>query len=200
VDERPLGATVVPVRPEPEDPDPGVPARDASDNPDEGTDAGDAGRDALARLADELLPALIARLNVSDLGELEVRQGGWRVRLRRDPSRVGHGPSGPASTVHPAQPRRDRSESGPATLDPVEPGPVAATSPAVGYFAAGQGISPGIAVRAGDVIGVVDVLGVRHEVVAPTDGVVGRVLASAGEAVEFGQPLALIEATGSETD
>ena len=38
---------------------------------------------AIDRLTDELLPALIAKLGATGLGELEVRQGGWRVRLRR---------------------------------------------------------------------------------------------------------------------
>jgi acetyl-CoA carboxylase biotin carboxyl carrier protein len=43
-----------------------------------------AGSDAAARiegLADDLLPALIARLESSALGELEVRTADWRVRL-----------------------------------------------------------------------------------------------------------------------
>jgi acetyl-CoA carboxylase biotin carboxyl carrier protein len=35
------------------------------------------------RLADELLPSLVARLGATGLGELEVREGDWRVRLRR---------------------------------------------------------------------------------------------------------------------
>lgn len=38
---------------------------------------------AIDRLADELLPSLVARLGASGLGELEVREGDWRVRLRR---------------------------------------------------------------------------------------------------------------------
>ena len=38
---------------------------------------------AIDRLASELLPALIAKLGATGLGELEVRQDGWRVRLRR---------------------------------------------------------------------------------------------------------------------
>ena len=37
---------------------------------------------AIERLSDELLPALIAKLGATGLGELEVREGGWRVRLR----------------------------------------------------------------------------------------------------------------------
>ena len=38
---------------------------------------------AIDRLASELLPALIAKLGATGIGELEVRQDGWRVRLRR---------------------------------------------------------------------------------------------------------------------
>jgi biotin carboxyl carrier protein len=37
----------------------------------------------IARLADELLPALIAKLGTTQLGEIEVREGEWHVRLRR---------------------------------------------------------------------------------------------------------------------
>ena len=38
---------------------------------------------AIDRLSTELLPALIAKLGATGLGELEVREGDWRVRLRR---------------------------------------------------------------------------------------------------------------------
>lgn len=37
----------------------------------------------IARLTEELLPALIAKLSTTQLGELEVREGDWTVRLRR---------------------------------------------------------------------------------------------------------------------
>jgi biotin carboxyl carrier protein len=42
-----------------------------------------ADHDGIERLADELLPALIAKLGSTRLGELEVREGEWHVRLRR---------------------------------------------------------------------------------------------------------------------
>ncbi len=38
---------------------------------------------AIERLAVQLLPALMAKLAATGLGELEVREGDWRVRLRR---------------------------------------------------------------------------------------------------------------------
>jgi biotin carboxyl carrier protein len=61
-------------------------------------------------------------------------------------------------------------------------------------------VSAGTRVRAGDRLGVVDMLGVPHEVVAPMDGVIGASLVEAGHAVEYGQELIRIElAAGRES-
>jgi biotin carboxyl carrier protein len=68
-----------------------------------------------------------------------------------------------------------------------------ATSPGVGYYATRDGIATGSQVRSGDVLAHIDVLGVRQEVVAPGDGIVARLLAEAGEAVEYGQDLVRLE-------
>jgi biotin carboxyl carrier protein len=55
----------------------------------------------IARLTDELLPALIAKLATTQLGELEVREGEWHVRLRRP---FGTGPGeGRRSTDKPSR-------------------------------------------------------------------------------------------------
>lgn len=40
---------------------------------------------AIDHLADELLPALAAKLAATGLGEIEVREGAWKVRVRRPP-------------------------------------------------------------------------------------------------------------------
>jgi biotin carboxyl carrier protein len=134
---------------------------------------------ALDRLANEILPALIARLDVSDLGELEVRHDGWRVRLRRS--------SGLAAATQPAAPASERGSAADASTRQ------GATSPAVGYFTPNERTPVGRKVAAGDVVGWVDVLGVRQEVVAPRDGVVGRYLAESGQAVEYGQELVAVD-------
>jgi biotin carboxyl carrier protein len=42
-----------------------------------------ADHESIDRLAEELLPALIAKLGSTHLGELEVREGDWHIRLRR---------------------------------------------------------------------------------------------------------------------
>jgi hypothetical protein len=48
-------------------------------------------RALIARLSEEVVPSLIERLTNSELGELEVRESGWRIRLRR-PLQNGHAP------------------------------------------------------------------------------------------------------------
>lgn len=176
---------------------------------------------SIAGSIDELLPALIAKLGATGLAELEIRESGLRVRLRRpadgsvahdrrstdrargDRARgaaatpaaaslpVGLTPVGPGRDVHDG---RDARTSGAGSEDkrPVEPRAVA-TSPAVGIFQPRAEARAGTRVRAGDRIGMVDMLGVPQEVVAPSDGLVGASLVEAGEAVEYGQELVVIE-------
>ena len=204
--------------------------------------------EAIARLADELLPALIAKLSTTQLGELEVREGEWHVRLRR-PYGVGPG-EGRRATDKPSrsQPGHEGHGHGRAAVEghrggrPGGGGPAGsnagsagtgngptgitagsgaasaasngsngtgmrssardgdasrsvAQSPAVGYFLPGPKAASGTRVRAGDTLGTVDVLGVRQEVTAPADGVVGQTLVEAGTAVEYGQELIRLELT-----
>jgi len=47
------------------------------------TDGREADHAGIGRLTEVLLPALIAKLATTQLGELEIREGDWRVRLRR---------------------------------------------------------------------------------------------------------------------
>jgi biotin carboxyl carrier protein len=159
---------------------------------------------AIDRLSDGLLPALIAKLGATGLGELEVRQGSWRVRLRRpatasaggrdrrssdrsNPDRAGAGaergseraPRGHHHVEAPAKVRTDARN--------------VAMSPAVGIYQPRKDLTAGARVRAGDRLGAVDMLGVAQEVVSPVDGIVGTSLVESGDAVEYGQELIVIE-------
>lgn len=165
---------------------------------------------AIDRLTDKLLPALIAKLGATGLGELEVRQGGWKVRLRRS---VGSATSTPTpgrerkSGDRPAGERSERapdrpSERAPRTLHrPLEAktartdSRAVATSPAVGIFRSRADLTAGTRVRAGDRLGAVDMLGVAQEVVAPVDGILGASLVESGDAVEYGQEILVIQLT-----
>lgn len=67
--------------------------------PDSGPGAGVAARPAeerladhaaIERLADDLVPALIAKLGASNLGEIEIGEDSWTVRVRRPGDGSGH--------------------------------------------------------------------------------------------------------------
>ncbi len=166
--------------------------------------------EAIGRLADDLLPALIAKLAASGLGEIEVRENGWKARLRKPAgsdearrlaaragveSHAAHGhASGRPAVAHErgAEDRDTRTEDDEDSAE-AEPGLVVATSPAVGVYHPRRDLAVGMPVRAGDRIGWVDVLGVQQDVIVPVDGLIGSSLAEAGEAVEYGQGLVRLD-------
>ena len=162
---------------------------------------------AIDRLTGELLPALIAKLGATGLGELEVREGAWRVRLRRPATASAGGrdrrPADRTATER-AERGQDRAPERPPRAQHLHQHPeppsggrsdprTVATSPAVGIFQPRKDLSAGSRIRSGDRLGAVDMLGVAQEVVAPTDGVVGASLVEPGDAVEYGQELIVIE-------
>ncbi len=205
-------------------------ARIADAGDDRTADTRAADHEAIGRLADELLPALVAKLGATSLGEIEVREGGWKVRLRRpsggapsssplrrisdrpsrpQPGHEGHGHAPGALEGHRSarlgQGPHSTNGSGPASSPvggagdgdgdgrPADPHRAVATSPAVGIFQPRSDAGPGARVRAGDRIGVVDMLGVPQDVVAPADGIVSAIFAEAGDGVEYGQELIAVE-------
>ncbi len=179
-------------------------------------------RTRIARIAEEIVPALSATLAADGLAEVELRRPGWRVRVRRattagertSPSNVAGGRRRSGERTERAERDRglhadrdvhhDRSNgSGPAThparaaahdADPPEEGlRVVVRSPSVGPFRPGRELRRGVRVREGDRLGSVDLLGVAQEVVSPVDGSVTAILVEADEAVEYGQPLVELE-------
>lgn len=160
---------------------------------------------AIDRLTTELLPSLIAKLGATGLGELEVREASWRVRLRRPA-----GGRGAAATVH--APARDRAGRAAERAERAERGDrpdrtgdrggsaddgrMTAKSPAVGTYRPRDDIAVGDRVRAGDALGAVDMLGIPQEVLAPADGMLVANLVEGGVAVEYGQPLLVIDVGG----
>jgi len=193
---------------------------------------------AIDRLADELLPALVAELGAKGLGELEVREGTWRVRLRmpadghaaggrrstsgRGGARAADGPHGEqsrtdaagttgttgsgnaaAGTAGSAGPGRGAataaSGDAPQATPATGPSRLVAVSPAVGFFRPRADLRAGTQVRAGDRIGSVDVLGIGQDLVAPGDGLIGATLVAAGEPVEYGQAVIVLEQPAEPT-
>jgi acetyl-CoA carboxylase biotin carboxyl carrier protein len=151
---------------------------------------------SLARLSETLVPALVAKLTGTGLGEVEVREGDWRIRVRR-PVTGGPAPA-PRRAERPRLGAASHAEARAAKSAPAQPRPEpdarrsAVTSPAVGIFR--SGVAVGTAVRAGDRIAVVDLLGIPQDVTAPIDGTLVDVFAQAGEAVEYAEEVAVVEA------
>ena len=152
-----------------------------SRDPDRSAAERSAERSAISGSIGELLPALIAKLGATGLAELEVRQDGLRVRLRRPADAT-------APHDHRAGDRPDRSDrtrgsaAHQAGLTAVGPGRdvrdsrdgresreaearderrTVAISPAVGIFQPRAGARAGTRIRAGDRLGSVDMLGVQ---------------------------------------
>ncbi len=162
---------------------------------------------ALARLADTLVPALVSKLGPGSLGEIEIREDGWAVRVRRFAPGAGRRASDrPADRArHAGLPGHTgpHAPHAPAAAAAAEPAPVsdgpvhtAAVAPVVGIFR--PGLAVGARVRAGDRVAVVDLLGIPQDVVAPVDGTLVEVLAQTGDGVEYGQELAVIEAAAAK--
>ncbi len=153
-----------------------------------------ADRETIARLTSDVLPTLMERLSRSELGELEVREQGWRIRLRRPTETNGHAPAGGLpGAASSASTRPSSASQHAAGAAQREPRRDVVPSPAVGYFSPREGIKAGSDLRAGDGIGHVDVLGVKVEVVVAVDGRLARLVVEPGEAVEYGQPIAHLE-------
>jgi biotin carboxyl carrier protein len=179
-------------------------------------------RATIARLAEEIVPALSATLAAAGLAEVEVRQAGWRVRVRRAAGGVPGARAGDAPQARRrSQDRGDRGDradrpgrsgehdgndrangSGPPGVHATRGRREAeipdrfravATSPSVGPFRPDPELRRGARVREGDRLGIVDLLGVPQEVVSPVDGIVMAVLVEAEESVEYGQPLVELE-------
>lgn len=147
---------------------------------------------SIERAAADLVPRLTERLRQHGLGEIEVRQGSLRVRVG------GASPTGALGGGGSDEAQLTGQQD--AATDQDAPRNVAAStpigSPAVGYFVYGEQLGPGLAVRKGDPLGYVEMLGVRHEVRAPRAGTVRHLVAETGEAVEYGQLLVELEAVG----
>ena len=148
------------------------------------------------------LKTLIDLVSESNISELEITEADGKVRIvKADPTLVAHHPSyapnmvmglapAPAAPVAHAAPE-------PAAA-PVEEGhPI--KSPMVGTFyrSANPGIKAfvevGDTIKEGEPICIIEAMKIMNEIESDKSGTVKRILCENGQAVEFGQPLFIIE-------
>jgi acetyl-CoA carboxylase biotin carboxyl carrier protein len=149
------------------------------------------------------LKTLIDLVSESNISELEITEADGKVRIvKADPAIV-------AQPLHYAAPLAAPMMAAPsasaialaAAATPAEPVETGHTvkSPMVGtfYLSASPGAKPfievGTVVKEGEPICIIEAMKIMNEIEADKAGTVTRILCANGQAVEFGQPLLVIE-------
>jgi len=150
-------------------------------------------QDNAMRVDAALVQQLAELLTANELTEIEVEDGGRRIRVAR------HGAiaAAPVFNAAPASPSAQAANA-PIAATVEEVGGEAVKSPIVGtaYLSSEPGSNPfvevGTAVKAGDTLLIVEAMKVMNPITAPSGGVVKKILVSDGQPVEFDQPLVVI--------
>jgi acetyl-CoA carboxylase biotin carboxyl carrier protein len=137
-------------------------------------------------------------LTETGLTEIEVEQGGMRLRVSRQAAPlVSHLPMAAAIPVHPAEiPAAAAEAAAPARRE--GPAPGAVTSPMVGtvYVSPQPGAPPfvkvGDSVKEGDTLLIVEAMKTMNPIVAPRGGTVSELCVADSQPVEFGQTLLVL--------
>jgi acetyl-CoA carboxylase biotin carboxyl carrier protein len=138
------------------------------------------------------LKALLRLMEGADIEELEVEEGGRRVRIRR--RGLPAPPAAPALHVPPASAAAVR----PAPTAADDEGLIPITAPMVGTFyrAPAPGAEPyvkeGDLVQRGTVVCIIEAMKLMNEIEAEARGRVAKILVENGQPVEFGQTLFLL--------
>ena len=151
------------------------------------------------------LKTLIDLVSESNIAELEITEADGKVRIvKTDPSKVVVGlaaPAAPSYTTAAPIPAAAPVAAAPApTAEPVaEPAAHTVKSPMVGTFyrSASPGgkalVEVGTVVKEGEPICIIEAMKIMNEIEADKAGTVKSILCENGQAVEYGQPLFVIE-------
>ena len=145
---------------------------------------------------------LIELLEESGIDELEIKEGEESVRISRHSKQPAYAPQpmyapAPAPVAAPVAAAAPGAEAAPAAAAKLN-GTVA-RSPMVGTFyrAASPGapsfVEVGSKVNEGDTLCIIEAMKILNEIEADKAGTVTQILGENGQAVEYGQPLFIIE-------
>ena len=147
------------------------------------------------------LKTLIDLVSESNISELEITEADGKVRIvKADPNVVVHAPHYAPALMHaPPAHAMAAAPAVPAAAPVVQETGHAVKSPMVGTFyrAASPGakafVEVGDAIKEGEPICIIEAMKIMNEIEADKSGTVARILCENGQAVEFGQPLFIIE-------
>lgn len=147
------------------------------------------------------LKTLIDLVSESNISELEITEADGKVRIvKADPHAAAAHAAFAAPVAAPAAlaPPTAPAVAAPAAAAPVETGHIV-KSPMVGTFyrSSSPGGKPfvevGAAIKEGEPICIIEAMKIMNEIEADKAGTVTQILCENGQAVEFGQPLFVIE-------
>ena len=145
----------------------------------------------------KLIKELIALVDASDITEVEIEEGGCRIRIEKSKSaidQIDHGAVQNA-TVH--KKSVDITENSAGECEPLALRPLGdpVLSPMLGVFYAAPSpqnepfVKVGDKVKKGDVLCIIDAMKLMNEIVAEKDGEIAEVCAENGQIVEFEQTI-----------
>lgn len=146
------------------------------------------------------LKTLIDLVSESNISELEITEADGKVRIvKSDPNAVVMTAAPALQQAAPAPAAPAAAAAAPVAAAPVEPAGHTVKSPMVGtyYGAASPGakafVEVGTVVKEGQAICIIEAMKIMNEIEADKSGTVTKILCENGQAVEFGQPLFIIE-------
>ena len=144
------------------------------------------------------LKTLIDLVSESNISELEIAEADGKVRIVKTPAAgTVAAPAAPSLQLQAAP--SSGGERAAAEAAPPQPTGNVVKSPMVGTFyrSASPGadafVEIGSVVKVGDPICIIEAMKIMNEIEADAAGTIREILCENGEAVEFGQPLFVIE-------
>ncbi|MGI4779602.1 MAG: acetyl-CoA carboxylase biotin carboxyl carrier protein [Janthinobacterium lividum] len=148
------------------------------------------------------LKTLIDLVSESNISELEITEAEGKVRIVKGgvaaPAQYAQTAAAPAAAVPAGSAAAPAADAAAATVPAAVPGHVV-KSPMVGTFY--RSSSPGAAafveigsqVKEGETVCIIEAMKILNEIEADKSGTVTQILGENGQAVEYGQPLFIIE-------
>ncbi|PXW93872.1 acetyl-CoA carboxylase biotin carboxyl carrier protein [Sphaerotilus hippei] len=146
------------------------------------------------------LKTLIDLVSESNVSELEITEADGKVRIVKSAPVTTVMAMAPAAVAPAVQPAASPvAAAAPAPAPAAAPTGHVVTSPMVGTFyrASSPGAKPladvGQQVKEGQSVCIIEAMKIMNEIEADLAGTIGKVLVENGQAVEYGQPLFIIE-------
>ncbi len=145
------------------------------------------------------LKTLIDLVSESNVSELEITEAEGKVRIVKGGGAAPVVMQAPVALPAVAPPVAAAPAAAPVADAPAEPAGHAVKSPMVGTFyrAASPGakafVEVGSQVKEGETICIIEAMKILNEIEADKSGTVTQILCENGQAVEYGQPMLIIE-------